>query len=60
MKIANQDGSSQDIEQALATLFEADDYLECIKSLKIHNIDPLSYIDNLDEVSSCSLSRHQT
>ena len=51
MKIVNWDETSQDIERALVTALEADDYLDCIKDLKAQGVDPLSYIENLDKVS---------
>lgn len=50
-KIANWDGTSQDINQALTTAFEADDYRDCIKNLRARDIEPLSYINSLDKVS---------
>ncbi|KAF9646789.1 kinase-like protein [Thelephora ganbajun] len=49
-KIVDWDGKSQDINQALITAFEADDYLDCIKDLLALDIDPLSYINNLDKI----------
>ncbi|KAF9642298.1 kinase-like protein [Thelephora ganbajun] len=49
-KIVNWDGKSQDIDQALTIAFEADDYLNYIKNLKALDIDPLSYINNLDKI----------
>ena len=52
MEVANWDGESQDIDQALAAAFGADDYPECIKDLQAKNIDPSSYINNLDKVNS--------
>ena len=52
MKVVEWDGMSQDINQVLATTFEAEDYLDCIKNLQTWNIDPQSYINNLDKVSS--------
>ena len=51
IKIANWDGESQGISHTLTAAFGADDYLECIKDLRVREIDPLSYIDNLDKVS---------
>ena len=51
-KVANWNGESQDIDQALTAAFGADDYLACIKDLRAHDIDPPSYINNLDQVSS--------
>jgi len=53
-KVAHRDGTSQDIDQVLATAFGADDYLDCIKDLQARNIDPSSYINGLDEVGSHS------
>jgi len=52
-RIAHWDGSSQEISRVLATTFEAVDYFDCIKGLKEQDIDPQSYIDSLDRVSSC-------
>jgi len=52
MKVANL-GTSQDINQVLTAAFEAEDYLDCINNLRERNIDPLSYINSLDRVSSC-------
>ena len=59
MKVANWDGESRDIGQALTAAFQADDYLECIKNLRARKIEPLSYINNLDKVSSCSIPTHR-
>lgn len=56
VKIANWDGTSQDIKQVLTTAFDARDYLDCIKDLRARNIEPLSYINNLDKVCSRSIS----
>ena len=53
-KVAHRDGTSQDINQVLATAFRADDYLDCIKDLQARNIDPLSYINGLDKAGSHS------
>ena len=39
----------------LAAAFEAGDYLDCVKNLRTLNINPLSYINKLDEVSSHSI-----
>ena len=50
MKIANWDGTPQDIEHVLIAAFGAEDYIDCIKSLRAKNIEPLSYVDNLDKV----------
>jgi serine/threonine protein kinase len=54
-KVADWDGNSPDIDQTLAAAFEADDYLDCIKDLKAQNIEPLSYVNGLDKVSSYSI-----
>jgi len=54
IKVAKWDGKSQDITQVLTTAFDAKDYLDCIKDLPARKVDPLSYIDNLDKVSSSS------
>ena len=48
--VANWDGKSQDITQVLATAFEAEDYVDCIKNLQVRGIEPLSYINSLDKV----------
>jgi hypothetical protein len=52
VKVANWDGESQDIDRVLTTAFEANEYLDCIKNLRALNIEPLSYINGLDKVSS--------
>ena len=57
-KVANWDGKSQDIDQALTAAFGADDYLDCLKNLRAHDIDPPSYINNLDQVSPYSIRNH--
>lgn len=49
-KVANWNGESQDVDQILTTAFGAEDYLDCIKNLQARDIDPLSYINNLDKV----------
>jgi hypothetical protein len=54
MKVANWDGTSEGIIQAVATSFKADDYLACAENLKARGIDPQSYINNLDKVSPIS------
>jgi len=56
MKVANWDGKSEDIYNALTAAFDAKDYLNCIKDLPARNIEPLSYINNMDKVSSYSTS----
>ena len=60
MKIANWDGKSQDIIQVLVIAFETNDYLDCIRNLQAQNIEPLSYINSLDKVSSCSILKQCT
>lgn len=60
MKVVRWDGISEDINQVLTAAFEAEDYLDCIKNLWIQNIDPLSYINSLDKVTSYSIQRHHT
>lgn len=57
-KISKWDGN-QDIGQVLTTAFGADDYLGCIKNLRTHNIDPPSYINNLEKVGPYSIPNHQ-
>jgi hypothetical protein len=57
MKVANWDGRSQDINQAVTAAFESSDYLACVKDLKAYKIDPQSYINSLDKVSSYSIPR---
>jgi hypothetical protein len=56
-KVANWDGNSPNIDQVLAAAFEADDYLDCIKDLEAQNIEPLSYVNGLDKVSSHSIPK---
>jgi hypothetical protein len=60
LKVANWDGTSQGIAQTLTAAFEADDYLHLVKNLKALDIDPQSYINNLDKVSSCPILRERT
>lgn len=55
IRVVNWDGTSQDIGQALIAAFDANDYLDCVKNLRAQNIEPLSYIDSLDKVGSCSI-----
>ena len=57
-EIADWDGVSQDLDihRVVTTAFEAEDYLECIKNLREREIDPESYINNLDKVCVCSIS----
>ena len=57
IKVANWDGRSQEIHKALTAAFEAKDYLECIKDLQALQIDPSSYINNLDTVSPHSVPK---
>ena len=51
-EVANWNGESQGIDQVLTVIFDAKDYLDCIKNLRERNIDPLAYINNLDKVGS--------
>ena len=51
-EIANWDGKSQDISRVLTAAFGAKDYLDCIKDLRVIGIDPQSYINSLDKVST--------
>ena len=60
MKVLNWDGKSEDITQQLAAAFQAKDYLDCIKNLKTQNVDPPSYINNLDKVLSFSVPNRDT
>jgi len=60
IKVVNWDGKSQDIKQAPAAAFEAEDYVDCIESLRERNIDPLLYINSLDKVMSYSIPKHHT
>jgi hypothetical protein len=55
IRVVDWDGTSGDIKQVLTAAFEAEDYLDCIKNLRARNIEPLSYIDSLDKVGSCSI-----
>jgi len=55
-EIAEWDGKSQEIYKALPAVFDAKDYLECIKDLKSREIDPQLYINNLNQVGSYSIS----
>lgn len=48
--LVNWDKSCPDTDQVLTTAFGAEDYLECIKDLRKQRVDPLSYINNLDNV----------
>ena len=50
MKVANWDGESRDIDQVLTAAFNVGDYPACIKDLRAQQIDPLSYINNVDKV----------
>jgi len=58
IKVARWNGRSQEIHEALTAAFDAEDYLECIKDLRARRIDPVSYINNLDKVSSFSIPKH--
>lgn len=44
--------SPQAITRLLTKALGADDYVECIKNLPSHDIDPQSYIDGLDKARS--------
>ena len=57
MKVANWDGESWDIDQMLTAAFNAGDYLDCIKDLRARQIEPLSYINNLDKVRLHSVQK---
>jgi hypothetical protein len=52
-RIVHWDGQSRDITQVLTAAFRAEDYPRRIRDLKGQDIDPQSYIDSLDRVSSC-------
>ena len=54
-KIRHWDGSSEDIKQVLTAAFDAKDYRDCIEDFRMRNIEPLSYINSLDKVGSCSI-----
>jgi hypothetical protein len=58
--VAKWDGTSQGITRTLTTAFEAGDYLNRVKNLEALQIDPRSYIDNLDKVGSYSILRERT
>ena len=60
MEVANWDGKSQEIHKALASVFDAMDYLECIKNLRARQIEPRLYINNLDKVSSHPTPKYLT
>jgi len=57
-EVANWDGESQEIHKALTTAFDAGDYQDCLKDFKKLNIEPLSYVNKLDKVRPCSVSKH--
>jgi len=57
MKVANWDGRSQEIHEALTAAFETKDYLECLKDLRARQIEPQLYINNLDKVSPYSIPK---
>ena len=48
--IANWDGESRDTSEILTTVFEAKDYIDCIENLQAIDIDPPSFVNNLDKV----------
>jgi hypothetical protein len=60
IEVVDWDGASQDIEQVLTTIFQADDYLDIITNLGAQGVDPVSYIDNLDKVGSHSTPKRHT
>jgi len=43
--------STQEAAQTLTAMFDASDYLDCIKDLNAYGVDPQSYINGLDAVS---------
>ena len=55
--IAGWDGMSQGIGRVLGTAFEAEDYLDCVEDFWPQDINPPSYINNLDKVSSYPVRR---
>lgn len=60
MKLANWDGKLEEVHDVLTAAFCAEDYLECITDLRARHIEPSSYIDCLDKVSSHSIQKHHT
>jgi len=58
IEVANWDGRSEQIHKALTAAFDAEDYLECLKSLQARQIEPRSYINNLDKASSYLTPKH--
>ena len=56
-EIADWDGKSEEIDRTLIAAFEADSYLKCIPDLWPQDIEPLSYINNLDKVSPYPFQR---
>jgi hypothetical protein len=52
MKVVSQDGTPQDITQESNTASGAYECLDRVRDLNARNIEPPSYIDSLDEVSS--------
>lgn len=48
--IANWDGKSQDTSEILTAVFKDEDYMDCIGNLRATDIDPLSFVNNLDKV----------
>lgn len=44
--------SPEDVQQVLIAAFTAKNYIDCIKNLNEHEIDPQGYIDGLDRVRS--------
>lgn len=56
-KVADWDGVSQDVREALASAFEANDYSACIKDLSAKGIRPMPFINNLNKVGSHPISK---
>ena len=54
-EVINWDGKSRHITQALAALFEAEEYPHWIEDLGAQGIEPLEYIDSLDKVREHSI-----
>ena len=58
--VAKWDGTTLGITRTLTNAFEAGDYLYRVKNLEAIQINPRSYIDNLDKVSSYPILRQRT
>jgi len=59
IKVVSWDGNFRDISSELTSAFDAEDYLDCIENLRARNIEPVTYINNLDKVNSCSILKHR-